>query len=100
MKLLILFAAVIGVSFSATLDDEWVEWKSRFSKVYADEATESVRRIVWENNWQFVEQHNSEGHSFEVEMNEFADLVSTCHACFQLCGLIMVNMILRHSIVR
>lgn len=76
MKLLLLFAAVIGVSFSATLDDLWGQWKSQYAKVYDDEATESVRRLVWESNWQFVQQHNSEGHSYEVEMNEFADLVS------------------------
>ena len=76
MKLL-LFAAVIGVCLSSTvLDDEWEAWKSLYSKVYDDEATGSVRRLVWENNWRFVQQHNSEGHSFEVEMNKFADLVS------------------------
>ena len=81
--LLLLFPAIIGVTFSATLDDEWGRWKSLYSKVYDDEATESVRRLVWQDNWQFVQQHNSEGHSFEVEMNEFADLVSldpSCHS--------------------
>ena len=76
MKTLLLIAAIIGLSLSATLDDEWVTWKSSYAKVYDDEATESVRRLVWENNWRFVQQHNSEGHSYEVEMNEFADLVS------------------------
>jgi len=77
MKVLLLFAAIIGLSFSTTLDDEWVTWKSLYAKVYDDEAAESVRRLVWENNWRFVQQHNSEGHSYEVEMNEFADLVSS-----------------------
>ena len=76
MKLLLLIAAIIGVSFSADLDDEWRKWKSQYAKGYDDEATESVRRLVWEDNWRFVQQHNSEGHSYEVEMNEFADLVS------------------------
>ena len=78
MKLFLLLAAVIGTTFSApTLDDEsWARWKSQYSKVYDDEAIESVRRLVWQDNWQFVQQHNSEGRSFEVEMNEFADLVS------------------------
>ena len=76
MKLLVLFTVVIGVSFSATLDDEWEAWKSLYAKVYDDEATESVHRLVWEDNWRFVQQHNSEGHSYRVEMNKFADLVS------------------------
>ena len=77
MKFLVLFTVVIGLSFSATLDDEWEAWKSQYAKVYDDEKIESVRRLVWENNWRFVQQHNSEGHSYEVEMNKFADLVSS-----------------------
>ena len=80
MKLLLLFAAVIGLGYSrgysAALDDLWGHWKSQHTKMYDDEATESVRRLAWESNWRFVQQHNSEGHGYEVEMNEFADLVS------------------------
>ena len=76
MKILLLFAAITSVSFSATVDDEWEAWKSLYGKVYDDKAAESVRRLIWEHNREFVQQHNSEGHSYEVEMNEFADLVS------------------------
>jgi len=75
MRLLIVLATVISVTF-ATLDDDWVLWKSQYTKSYEDEATESVRRLVWEHNWRFVQKHNSEGHSFKVEMNAYADLVS------------------------
>ena len=80
-----LLTAVIGVVFSATLDDEWELWKIKYNKQYEDEAVESVRRIVWEDNWRFVQQHNSEGHSYEVEINEFADLVSTemAYSCYR-----------------
>ena len=85
MKFLILFAVVIGVSFSATLDDEWKRWKTLYSKAYDDEATESVRRLLWEDNWRFVQQHNSEGHSYRVEMNKFADLVSLA-VCMMWAG--------------
>ena len=77
MKSFVLLTAIIGVVFSTTLDDEWEFWKIKYNKQYEDEAAESVRRLVWENNWRFVQQHNSEGHSYEVEMNEFADLVSS-----------------------
>ena len=77
MKCFVLLSVFIGVVFSATLDDEWEMWKSRHTKKYEDEAAESVRRLVWESNWEFVQQHNSEGHSYEVEMNKFADLVRT-----------------------
>ena len=81
MNSFVLLTTIIAVVFSATLDDEWELWKIKYNKQYEDEAVESVRRIVWENNWRFVQQHNSEGHSYEVEMNEFADLVSSKMAC-------------------
>lgn len=77
MKSFLLLTAIIGVVLSTTLDDEWELWKSKYNKEYEDEAAESVRRLVWENNLQFVQQHNSEDHSYEVEMNEFSDLVSS-----------------------
>ena len=77
MKSFVLLTAIIGVVFSTTLDDEWELWKIKYNKEYEDEAAESVRRLVWQDSWRFVQQHNSEGLSYEVEMNEFADLVSS-----------------------
>lgn len=73
MKLYILLA-LIGVSFAAQLDVEWQQWKTKYAKVYADEAEESVRKLVWLDNWQFVQKHNAENHTFTVETNGFADL--------------------------
>ena len=58
MKSFVLLTAIIGVVFSTTLDDEWEFWKIKYNKQYEDEAAESVRRLVWENNWRFVQQHN------------------------------------------
>ena len=82
MKLLIALATIIGVTI-ATLNNDWDLWKSQYAKSYEDEATESVRRLVWEDNWRFVQRHNSEGHSFQVEMNKFADLVSVSY-CYMM----------------
>ena len=77
MKVLLLTAFIsVCLSSRTILDDEWEKWKSLHSKVYDDEAVESIRRVVWESNWWYVQQHNSEEHSFQVEMNKFADLVS------------------------
>ena len=75
MKFSILFT-LIGVSLAVNLDVEWQQWKTKYVKTYADEAEESVRRLVWLDNWQFVQKHNSENHTFTVETNEFADLVN------------------------
>ncbi|RXM90917.1 Cathepsin L1, partial [Acipenser ruthenus] len=40
--------------------------------------TESYRRMVWEDNWRFIEQHNQEHaagkHSYKLGMNHFGDL--------------------------
>ena len=42
---------------------------------YLDEAEESVRKLVWQDNWLFVKKHNSQVRTFTVETNQFADLV-------------------------
>ncbi|XP_065884160.1 procathepsin L-like [Dysidea avara] len=90
MKLLIALATIIGVTI-ATLNNDWDLWKSQYAKSYEDEATESVRRLVWEDNWRFVQRHNSEGHSFQVEMNKFADLTSEEFAKLYLSKINMAN---------
>lgn len=73
MKLSIFFA-FIGLTF-AFEEVEWQQWKTKHSKLYADEAEESVRKLIWQDNYLFVQKHNSENHTFTVETNEFADLV-------------------------
>ena len=76
MKLSILFA-LVGFTFAAQLDVEWQQWKAKYGKTYLDDAEESVRQLVWQDSWQFVQKHNSENHTFTVETNQFADLVSS-----------------------
>ncbi|XP_058871040.1 procathepsin L-like [Acipenser ruthenus] len=59
------------------LEDPWQEWKGLHGKQYSEE-TESYRRMVWEDNWRFIEQHNQEHaagkHSYKLGMNHFGDL--------------------------
>ncbi|XP_041085891.1 procathepsin L-like isoform X2 [Polyodon spathula] len=59
------------------LEDPWQEWKGLHGKQYSEE-TESYRRMVWEENWRFIEQHNQEyaagKHSYKLGMNHFGDL--------------------------
>ena len=76
MKLYIL-SALFAVSFAAQLDEEWQQWKAKYTKAYVDDEDESVRKLIWMDNWQFVQKHNSENHSFTVETNHFADLASS-----------------------
>ena len=98
MKSLLIFAAISSVCFSATvtLDGEWVSWKSQHGKVYPDKAEESVRRLVWENNYWLVEQHNREEHSFQVAINKFSDLVSLyCYVAINNPSLVHNEMTLK-----
>ncbi|XP_065897864.1 digestive cysteine proteinase 2-like isoform X2 [Dysidea avara] len=74
MKIYLLFA-LIGFTF-AVKEVEWQQWKTKHSKSYADEAEESVRKLIWQDNYLFVQKHNSENHTFTVETNEFADLTA------------------------
>ncbi|MGH0173585.1 UNVERIFIED_CONTAM: hypothetical protein FKN15_067148 [Acipenser sinensis] len=59
------------------LEDPWQEWKGLHGKQYSEE-TESYRRMVWEDNWRFIEKHNQEHsagkHSYKLGMNHFGDL--------------------------
>lgn len=76
MKLSILIA-LIGVTFAAPMDAEWQQWKTKYDKTYKNEVEESERKLIWMDSWKFVQKHNSENHSFTVDTNQFADLVSS-----------------------
>ena len=80
---LLVLASVIAYSsaaaiFDATLDNSWMEFQKVYNKQYAssDEATQ--RRLTWEANLKFINQHNLEHslgqHTFSVAMNQFGDM--------------------------
>lgn len=80
-QLLVLLLAV-STTLGFKYTQEWEQWKSDHAKKYESDAVEKHRYSIWEKNMMFVEQHNAEEAGFEVEMNEFADLVSLiCTAC-------------------
>ncbi|KAK1139395.1 cathepsin L1-like [Acipenser oxyrinchus oxyrinchus] len=72
-------AAASSFSKDPALEDPWQEWKGLHGKQYSEE-TESYRRMVWEDNWRFIEQHNQEHaagkHSYKLGMNHFGDLTN------------------------
>ncbi|XP_058870021.1 procathepsin L-like isoform X2 [Acipenser ruthenus] len=72
-------AAASLFSKDPALEDPWQEWKGLHGKQYSEE-TESYRRMVWEDNWRFIEQHNQEHaagkHSYKLGMNHFGDLTN------------------------
>ena len=58
---------------------EWDLWKETYGKKYDCDDMELSRRTIWAANKVFVDTHNANAktHGYTVEMNEFADLVST-----------------------
>ncbi|XP_072924895.1 cathepsin L2-like isoform X3 [Hemitrygon akajei] len=66
-----------GFPLDPALDEAWTSWKSFHRKQYQEENI-NYRRMVWEKNMRYIEQHNLEHsmgkHSFTVGMNQFGDL--------------------------
>jgi len=61
--------------FATDYESAFVEWMAKFGKSYAPE--EFFHRFdVFKKNFDFVEAHNSGDHTWEVELNKFADLTS------------------------
>jgi len=69
---------LVALGSSASLDDQWVNFKSSFSKVYATEAEDLRRFEIWARNLAMVEVHNAEAnegvHSYTMAINQFSDL--------------------------
>ncbi|KAG9337749.1 hypothetical protein JZ751_028246 [Albula glossodonta] len=80
VAVLIVFA--VGVSslhaVDHTLDSAWEDWKSLHGKEYTQDS-EGQRRMIWEENHRFIQQHNLEEaqgkHSYKLGMNQFGDLM-------------------------
>ncbi|XP_043576829.1 procathepsin L-like [Chiloscyllium plagiosum] len=72
-------AAASGHTFDSTLDEDWKNWKSKHGKQYTEDE-ENSRRMIWEDNMRFIEQHNLEysmgKHTFTVGMNQFGDMTN------------------------
>ncbi|KAH3761194.1 intraflagellar transport protein 122-like [Pelomyxa schiedti] len=56
------------------LRHQFFSWAAAYNKVYGTEEEMGFRFGVWKQNRQFVLKHNSEGHSWTVGLNAFADI--------------------------
>ena len=83
MRLIIVSLALILVVCSSAfslldkaLDTQWSSYKTLHGKSYGIKEIE--RRLIWQNNTNFIAQHNAEAksgiHTFAVAMNQFGDL--------------------------
>ncbi|ESO99666.1 hypothetical protein LOTGIDRAFT_141753 [Lottia gigantea] len=81
LQMFTLYAVVIlGVAFASgqmqELDGEWEQFKTKFNKNYDDD--EVQRRLTWEDNFDFINEHNRQFSdnevTYQVAMNEFGDM--------------------------
>uniref|UniRef100_H2ZK39 Uncharacterized protein n=1 Tax=Ciona savignyi TaxID=51511 RepID=H2ZK39_CIOSA len=92
MKLLVVFALCVAVTNAGLVfQDEWEEWKTLYGKSY-EPAEEAKRQYIWLENLKYVTQHNLEAdegkHTYRVDTNKYADLVSFTTVCFILYKLL------------
>lgn len=70
--------AVFAAPFDTKYDGEWEAYKTTYNKKYVSNEDESLRRLVWEDNLQYVQSHNLQAdrgvHTFWLGMNEYADM--------------------------
>ena len=53
---------------------QFESFKLRANRTYSNMAEEQMRFAVFEDNLRIIERHNSEGHSWTMGVNQFADL--------------------------
>ncbi|KAH3762943.1 cathepsin L1 [Pelomyxa schiedti] len=76
MKGIVLLLFVAAAVASSSVRSQFHDWAKSHGRNYATPQERDHRFSVWRHNLQFVEQHNAEGHSWTVGMNEFADLTN------------------------
>ena len=86
MRLIILSIALMiscasaASIFDATLDGVWKNFKLEHGKEYTTGEEEQLRRLTWEANLKYINNHNNEAalgkHTYTLKMNKFGDLSS------------------------
>ncbi|XP_050409635.1 procathepsin L [Patella vulgata] len=79
LKLAILLVGVaIVAAINEDLNGEWEIFTQTYSKEYASEADSQKRRLIWEDNINFIQLHNLRAdrglHSYRLGMNAFGDM--------------------------
>jgi len=72
------FVAALAAPFHTELDGDWAIFKQLYQKNYASNQHEELRRIIWEDNIQYIRAHNMRAdrglHTFWLGENEYADM--------------------------
>jgi len=71
--LLCLFVACAFAIPESVYQDAFITWMTKYDKSYAPEEF-FYKYYVFKTNYDFVQAHNAANHTWEVELNKFADL--------------------------
>ncbi|KJE93768.1 cathepsin L2 [Capsaspora owczarzaki ATCC 30864] len=66
--------ALLALVACAAANPCFDSWKATHGVSYATVGEETARRGIYRANLDFIEKHNSEGHSYKLAVNKFADL--------------------------
>jgi cathepsin L len=66
--------------FDGSLDQYWMQYKKQHSKFYTSVEEETTRRLTWESNLRYIQQHNIEAdlgkHTYWLKMNKYGDMTN------------------------
>lgn len=69
-----------GTVPDVSLDKDWEKFKVDFSKKYATENEEKLRRVIWENNLEIITKHNKDADAgvftYTLGMNKYGDMTN------------------------
>ena len=74
MKMILVVLSLVTAVISMPLEVEWNQWKQLHGKIYADE-DEPKSKMVWLENYRYIQKHNSQDQPFKLGLNEYADMV-------------------------
>jgi len=78
MKILLVLIGLIAIVFSEHVEKDWGAFKAKYSKKYLTIPEDIYRQEVFEENVDYINQHNQEAeqglHTFTLGLNEYADL--------------------------
>jgi hypothetical protein len=65
---------LIGLANAVSIDLEWLNFKTKFHKVYSSFEEELLRKEIWLKKYNYLKQFDESKHSFSIAINEYADL--------------------------
>lgn len=66
---------LVRCQFSSSFHFKFWRWQVEYKREYSTLEEEAERKAIFIESLRFVEKHNSEGHSYTVGINQFADKV-------------------------